>query len=135
MNGLLADVNIEGHVDVLVQILRQPPYDEFWDWLRIGSHRFADVGLPANALDIDVWMKCQRERLVLLTGNRNEEDPTSLETAIRTMNTSDSLPVVTIGDVDRFLHDRDYARETANRLMEYLIEIEQYLGTGRLYVP
>ena len=135
MNGLLADVNIEGHVDVLVQILRQPPYDEFWDWLRISSYRFVDFGLPANALDIDVWTICQRERLVLLTGNRNEEDPTSLETAIRTMNTNDSLPVVTIGDVDRFLHDRDYATETANRLMEYLIEIEQYVGTGRLYVP
>ncbi|MBO0720831.1 MAG: DUF5615 family PIN-like protein [Blastocatellia bacterium] len=38
-----------------------------------------DVGLAAETDDRDVWRFCQANSLILLTGNRNKEDDTSLE--------------------------------------------------------
>jgi hypothetical protein len=70
-----------------------------------------------------------------ITANRNAEGPDSLEAAIRTLGTARSLPVVTIGDPDRLLRDRDYAQRAAAQLLEYLLDLENLRGTGRLYVP
>ncbi|MCI0378721.1 MAG: hypothetical protein L0215_14025 [Gemmataceae bacterium] len=46
-----------------------------------------------------------------------------------------SLPVITFADPDRFLRDKAYAATTADRILEILFDIENFLGTGRLYVP
>jgi hypothetical protein len=70
-----------------------------------------------------------------VTGNRNAQGPTSLEAVIRRLNRPDCLPVVTLADPRRLLTDSGYAGRTAERLLDYLMQIEQYRGTGRLYVP
>jgi hypothetical protein len=58
-----------------------------------------------------------------------------LEAAIRQLNQLASLPVVTLTDADRILRSKSYANRAAERLLDYLIDIENYRGTGRLWVP
>ncbi len=36
---------------------------------------------------------------------------------------------------DRILDDRDYAERAVVKLLDYLLDIGNYRGTGRLYVP
>jgi hypothetical protein len=42
---------------------------------------------------------------------------------------------LTLADPDRFMNDKAYAEKVVDRLMDYLFDIEAYLGTGRLYLP
>jgi hypothetical protein len=74
-------------------------------------------------------------QLVLVTGNRNDDGPDSLEAVIRNENQLDSLPVITIADPDRMLRDRLYADTVAERLLDYLMRIDEIRSTGRIYVP
>ena len=46
-----------------------------------------------------------------------------------------SLPVFTLANEQRVLRDRLYAEAVADRLLEFLFDIDSYRGTGRLYVP
>jgi len=71
----------------------------------------------------------------LITGNRNDDGPDSLEATIRNENQPESLPVITIGDADRVLRDRLSAENVAGRLLDYLMRIDEVRGVGRLYVP
>ena len=71
MKGILADVNIQGHVDLLVILMQAEPWKLFWDYLQLPYLHFADVGLAPNTPDSLVWETCQREELVLVTDNRN----------------------------------------------------------------
>lgn len=106
-------------------------------WLRlldIPMLTFDDVGLPIDSRDRDVWRFVQEKRLILLTGNRNKDGADSLEQTLRDENTSDSLPVVTIGITDR-LEERAYREQCAERLVEIVLNIENYLGVGRIYIP
>jgi hypothetical protein len=96
---------------------------------------FRDVGLPPAASDAVIWHVCQQQQIILLTANRNAIGSESLEATLRACNTPDSLPVFTIGDAERVLHSRDYAERVVERLLEYLIDIDKYRGTGRLYLP
>jgi len=106
-------------------------------WLKlldIPMLTFEDVGLPIDSRDRDVWRFAQEKQLILLTGNRNKDGSDSLEQTIRNENTPDSLPVVTIGITDR-LEERAYREQCAERLVEIILNIENYLGVGRIYIP
>lgn len=72
---------------------------------------------------------------MLITGNRNQAGPASLEAVIHASTTPLSLPVLTIGEPQRLLRSRVYAQRVVERLLEYLIDIENLRGTGRLYLP
>jgi hypothetical protein len=52
--------------------------------------RFENIGLAATASDLDIWQRCQTERLVLITDNRNADSPDSLEATIKRHNTPQS---------------------------------------------
>jgi hypothetical protein len=82
-----------------------------------------------------VWRTCQREGLVLVTANRNQRGPDSLESVIQSENQPDSLPVVTIADANRLLRDRAYAEKAAERILDYLMRVNEVRGAGRIYVP
>jgi len=43
---------------------------------------------------------------------------------------ADSLPVITIADSGRVLSDRLYAEQVAERLLDYLMRIDDFRGTG-----
>ena len=82
-----------------------------------------------------IWRTCQREQLVLITGNRNDDGPDSLEAVIRDENRPDSLPVFTLANANRILRDRGYAEQVAVRLLDDLMRIDEVRGVGRLYLP
>ncbi|HQU38024.1 MAG TPA: hypothetical protein PLR65_15685, partial [Anaerolineales bacterium] len=102
--------------------------------LEIPMLTFRDVGLPINSSDRSVWRFAQEKHLILLTGNRNSEGEDSLEQTIRNENTPSSLPVVTIGMVSR-MEERAYREQCAERPVEIVLNIENYLGIGRIYIP
>jgi hypothetical protein len=54
---------------------------------------------------------------------------------IQQHNTPTSLPVFTLANEQRVLRDRLYAAAVADRLLEFLFDIDRYRGTGRLYLP
>jgi hypothetical protein len=45
------------------------------------------------------------------------------------------LPVLTISDAGRVIHSREYANRVVETLLQYLMDIENVRGTGRLWLP
>src|SRR5438552_2291290 len=109
VNGMLADANCEGHLALLLRLFHQHWRQEVWAFLRLAQVSFADLGLPPSASDREVWEVCQREQVVLVTANRNDAGPASLEATIQHQNTPQSLPVFTLANDQRVLRDRQYA--------------------------
>jgi hypothetical protein len=133
--ALLADVNIEGHVQRLTSQMQTAAWRDLWDHLDIRAFRFADVGLAPDSSDWQVWQLCQQQQLYLLTNNRNDDGPDSLEATIRALNTNTSLPVFTLADADRVYHSKDYAERVIEALFDCLLRADSLRGVGRLYLP
>ncbi len=135
MAGIIADHNVEGHFEVLLRLWTSEAWRSLWASLELEVESFAPLGLPHNTSDRDLWQVCQRRDIVLLTANRNDEGPESLEATIRTLNDASSLPVLTIADPESVLMSREYAERVAIQVLEYLLELDNFRGVGRLYVP
>ena len=131
---LLADQNNEGHFETLLQLLQSERWRDVWVAVNVGVQTFEELGLPRDVDDEQLWQTCQRQGVILITANRNADGPTSLEMTLRQQVTSDSLPVFTLADPERFLHDRIYAEAVAERLLERF-DIDLYRGVGRIYLP
>lgn len=134
MRGILADHNIEGHFRALVTIWETGEWREDWEELDVAVESFQTLGIPPELSEAELWQMCQARGIILLTANRNNEGPDSLEATIRQRNTASSLPVFTLANPTRLGKDRVYADEIAVRLLDYLLDIDNYRGTGRLYV-
>jgi hypothetical protein len=128
-------MNIEGHVDRLMDIIQATVWADFWNDLGLGLEVFGSIGMASNTSDTEVWRTCQREQLVLITANRNGNDPDSLEAVIRSEGLPTSLPVLTIGEANNVYQSSQYAERVVARMLEILSEIDRYRGTGRLYLP
>ena len=135
MRGILADINVVKQRRALLAIWASDAWRDVWNALGLAVESFPTLGLSYDSSDAVVWRTCQREQLVLITGNRSADDPDSLETVIRPEAQPDSLPVITIGDTDRVLQDRVYAEKVAAQILDYLMRIDEFRGTGRLYAP
>ena len=135
MKGVLADINIQGHVDRLMAVMQAEPWKLFWDDLNLQYVHFSDVGLAHASPDSQVWDICQQQELVLLTDNRNEDSSDSLEATIRARGTASSFPVITIANVPHLRRSRDYAERIIDKLLDFLSRMDTLRGTGRLYVP
>jgi len=135
MRGILTDFNVGAQGRALLSIWTSDAWRDVWNGLGYVMENFPALGLPYDASDTLIWRICQREGLVLVTGNRNDDGPDSLEATIRNENQPDSLPVMTISDINRVLQDRLYAERVAERLLDYLMRIDEIRGTGRIYVP
>jgi hypothetical protein len=128
---ILVDHNMKGQAILLWGTLAA----EGWlDLLPLRLVTFADVGLPVHSNDRVVWRFAQTHRMILLTGNRSMVGSDSLEQTIREENTVTSLPVITIGSVGR-LDERVYRERCSSRLVEIVVDLDNYLGTGRLFIP
>jgi hypothetical protein len=128
---LLADHNLEGQAVLLWGTLATE------GWLTLLPLRlvmFHELGLPANSTDRDVWRYAQAHQMVLLTGNRRKKGVDSLEQVIREENTPTSLPVITVARVNR-LDERAYRERSGSRLVEIMLDIENYVGVGRIFIP
>ncbi|HVC93597.1 MAG TPA: hypothetical protein VND64_07900 [Pirellulales bacterium] len=135
MGGILADVNIEGHVGAVLRVLESAPWRELWLVLDVPVRDFRSFGLAANVPDAVLWHFCQRNETVLITANRNRHGADSLESTIRAHNTAMSLPVLTLANPDAVLADRFYAERVASRLLDTLFDLDNLRGAGRLYLP
>jgi hypothetical protein len=131
---ILADNDVGGAVTALRRVLESEEWGEFTAALDLHFVAFEDVGLARDASDRTVWSRCQEVGAVLITGNR-ASGTESLEQTIKDDSEVDSLPVVTIGDPQRVVRDRAYARACAIRLLDLLERLETLRGTGRLFIP
>ena len=131
MITLLADHNIEGQAALLWATLTT----EGWiDIIPMRLARFWDVRLVPDSTDREVWSFVQDQGMLLLTANRNMDGEDSLEQTIRTQNTAQALPVITISKIDQMV-EAPYRIRCATRLAEIVLYLPDYLGTGRLFIP
>jgi hypothetical protein len=131
VNTILVDHDIEGQVLTLWGVLAVEGWLEFYPLQLV---TFVQAGLPVDSSDRTVWQFAQAQMMLLLTHNRNMKSEDSLEQTIREENMPTSLPVITIGRVER-LRARAYRERCVVRLIEISSEIEHYLGAGRLFIP
>jgi hypothetical protein len=130
--NFLIDRNLGGHAEILLGNIASQ------GWLNLLPIRFVtfkQMNLSIDSNDRVVWRLAQANQMILLTANRSMKGEDSLEQVIREENTVDSLPVITIGDADRFLVDRVYRNRCVDRILEILLDIETWMGVGRLFVP
>lgn len=130
--NFLIDHNLGGYAEILLGNIASQ------GWLELISIRFItfkEMKLPIDSSDRIVWRTAQSSQMFLLTANRSMKGEDSLEQVLREENTLDSFPVITIGDADRFLADRVYRNRCADRILEILLDIEAWMGVGRLFVP
>jgi hypothetical protein len=137
MRGLLADVNVQGHLRYLRHLLVAL---DLWIVL-VESHldlvTFADLALPRDLNDRELWNRCQQDGWVLFTENRNDDGPDSLQSTLTDSWRDRHLPVLTLSNKARFEHSREYAERVASDVAELLFGIaeEQYRDQPRIYVP
>lgn len=131
MTTILVDHNMEGDAALLWGAIVKDGWPEI---VPLQIVTFGDVNLPVDSDDRTVWRFAQAQRMPLLTDNRNMKGDDSLEQTIREEPTADSLPVVTIGSLDR-MEESDYRQQCANRLIEIVVDLDHYLGYSRLFIP
>lgn len=127
----LVDYNLDGYALVFLGTLTK------LGWLEVLSVQlvtFREAGLPMESSDRLVWRYAQENRMMILTANRNMKGEDSLEQVMREENTADSFPVLTITDLDR-LDEFDYRERCVERLVEIVLDIDNYMGAGRLFIP
>lgn len=127
----LIDYNLDGYAIVLIGILTKQGWNEFFE---IQFMTFREIGLPMDSVDRIVWNYAQANQMMILTANRNMKGEDSLEQVMREENTSTSFPIVTIADLSR-LDESEYRERCADRLVEIVLELENYMGVGRLFIP
>jgi len=131
MITVLTDHDIEGYAALLWGTLASMGWLELFP---LKLQTFADIGLPLDSTDREVWRFAQANGMILLTNNRNMEGEDSLEQTLREENQSDSLPIITISNVNR-LAERTFRERCADRLIEIGLDLENYLGTSRIFIP
>jgi hypothetical protein len=128
---ILIDRDLEGFDVHLKAGLQEIGWDQL---IRVEFKRLRDYGLPPDFPDQEIWRFVQAHRLLLITNNRNNDDETSLQATLQSENTLDALPVITVSDKDA-LKRSDYRRRAAQKLVDIIFDLDNYLGTGRLYIP
>jgi hypothetical protein len=73
--------------------------------------------------------------MVLITGNRNKDGADSLAATIQVFGENTSLPVMTLADSKLVNVSNAYANRVVDRMLRYLLDIENVRGTGRLWLP
>jgi len=127
----LVDFNLDGYALLLLGILTK------LGWLELVSIRFVtfrEAGLSMDASDRLVWHYAQENQMMILIANRNMKGEDSLEQVMREENTADSFPALTIADIDR-LDEFDYRERCVERLVEIVLDVDNYMGVGRLFIP
>ncbi|MEB3338107.1 MAG: DUF5615 family PIN-like protein [Leptolyngbyaceae bacterium] len=130
--NFLVDHNLRGHSVVLAGSLAAN------GWLELIPIRFVlfeEAGLAVTSDDRVVWRYAQANQMILITANRSMKGKDSLEQVMREENTPTSLPVVTIGNIDRLMTEPDYRERCINRLVDIVVDIEDYQGAQRIFIP
>ena len=88
MPGLLADVNVQGHIPYLQRLIENLGLLDVVTGLGLTLATFPVLGLDRQTDDRTLWHFCQANGWVLFTDNRNHEDENS-RSASRRMETPD----------------------------------------------
>ncbi len=132
MISVLIDYNDEGHAALIWTALSALEWNAFnVDCFR----RFRDVNLSPTASDREIYRFAQAHGMLLLTGNRNNDGPDSLEQTLQDERTDESLPVLTIANMNRIYFDSGYRADCATRIEEIAWKIEDYRGFSRIFIP
>jgi hypothetical protein len=137
MRGLLADVNVQGHLSYLRRLLEVLDLWSVLAELHLDFVTFPDLQLSRNLDDRSLWNRCQEDGWVLLTENRNDENENSLEATLGDSWRIGCLPVLTLANKGRFERSANYAKRVAIDVAELLLGIahEEYRDQPRIYVP
>jgi hypothetical protein len=130
--NFLVDHNLGGHAEILLGNIASQ------GWLALLPIRFVtfkEMNLSIDSNDRTVWRIAQSNHMILLTANRSMKGENSLEQVLREENKLDSFPVITIGDADRLLVDRVYRNRCVDCMLEIALNIETWMGVGRLFIP
>ena len=129
--NFLVDYNLDGYAPVFLGILAK---NGWLDLLPINFVTFREVGLSMDSNDRILWCFAESNQMIILTANRNMKGKDSLEQVIREENTLASLPVVTISDIKR-LDEFNYRERCVDCMIEIVLNLENYKGVGRLFIP
>ncbi|MHC5540519.1 hypothetical protein ACYOEI_20050 [Singulisphaera rosea] len=122
MQGLLADVNVQGHLTYLKRLVEKQGLLEFLTELGISLANFPDLGLDAGMDDRTLWHYCQRHGWVLFTDNRNHENENPLDATILDSWHERPLPVLSLADKSKFENSANYATRVARDVAEPFVE-------------
>ena len=131
MITILVDHNVEGQAMLLLGALGTA------GWLELHPLQFItfpQAELTYHSSDREVWRFAQDKGWLLLTANRRMQGEDSLEQTIREENTPVSLPVMTISDGRRMV-EKTYRERCAVRLLGIVLDLDNYRGVGRVFLP
>jgi hypothetical protein len=131
VSTILIDQDIKGHGLFLELGWRETGWEQL---LPLEFKLLSDVGLPPNCPDQDIWRFVQQQGFLLITGNRNREDETSLQATIERENRPESLPMLTVSHKESLLL-AEYRQQVAHGLADVLLYLTDYRGAGRVFVP
>lgn len=131
MTAILIDHNLSGTGPLLFGTIQSLGWVELLDLKFIS---FADVGLSVDTSDRAIWRFMQANGMLLLTGNRNRSGADSLGQTIVEENFPKSLPVLTVSRQND-LPQIAYRGRCAARLIEIIVDLENYRGVGRVFIP
>lgn len=135
--GLLADVNVQGHLPYVRLLLLRLDLLSLLEKLELRLVNFPDLKLARDLSDRSLWEYCQQHGWVLLTENRNHDGPDSLYATLSDSWKSGSLPVVTLANKGRFENDGVYAEFVADQIAGILVDVAdgKCCDQPRIYVP
>jgi hypothetical protein len=137
MRGLLADVNVQGHLPYLSRLMEALGLLEILKELDISLATFPDLGLDRSTDDRTLWHFCQENDWVLFTDNRNHEDGNSLNATIQDSWREGHLPVLTLANKGKFENSEQYATRVAQDVAELLVAVfvDKIRDQPRVFVP
>lgn len=128
----LIDHNLKGHALVFFGAIAS----QGWlDIVPIQFVTFDEMDLSIDSDDRAVWRLAQDNQMILLTANCSMKGKDLLEQVMGEENTSESLPVITVGNADRLLNDSEYRGRCVESLIEIVLDIDTYLGARRIFIP
>lgn len=130
--NFLVDHNLERYAVILLGTIAS---DGWLDLIPIRFITFREIELSTDSSDRIVWQIAQENQMILLTANRNMKGEDSLEKTLREDNMPNSLPIVTIGNLNRFRSEPGYRSQCADRIIQILLDLENYRGVGRVFIP
>jgi hypothetical protein len=132
---ILIDANIEGPGNCIWARMQGSDWRQLVAALDVSMRTLREEGLDPALKDDLLWRICQTRGYYLLTSNRNEDSPDSLEATLRREGTPTSLPVLTLPGPDRVYRNPAFLERVVEKILDYVLYADNIRGTGRLYLP
>jgi hypothetical protein len=137
MPGLLADVNLQGHLPYLARVLAGLGLLDMLQEFGLALATFPDLGLDRGLDDRTLWNYCQANHWVLFTDNRNRDGENSLQATIEDSWREGHLPILTLANKGKFENSAAYAAKVAEDVADLLVGIfhDGIRDQSRIFVP